>query len=143
MGGKSDVRHVSVHTRGQLDAVGFEGNWTFGLWLIEPGGQSVQTGGIIEDRYFEEMASQGSPQWCVWPCEHGLEVGTVDETMVYGYAQHQQKEQGLDREDDEGIKGHGKVLANGVWWGSTDEGVDVVIAVSVCVLGCAIVGNVL
>jgi len=136
--GKSSVEHVSVHTRGQLDAVGFQGNWTFGLWVIEPGGQSVQTGGIISDKEMAQLAFQGSPQWCVWPCENGLEPGKVDETMVYGYEQHQREKEG------EGAQGKESVLVvrEGV---RESEGVDVdvVVAVSVAVLGCAIVGNVL
>jgi len=82
--GKTDVEHVSVHTRAQLDEVGFTGNYTFGLWIIEPGGQSIQTGGIINDPEFSYYASAGSPQWCVWPCDHDLVAGTVDPSRIYG-----------------------------------------------------------
>lgn len=78
------MKHVSVHTRAQLDEVGFTGNYTYGLWIIEPGGQSIQTGGIINDEEFSYYASAGSPQWCVWPCDHDLVAGTVDPSRIYG-----------------------------------------------------------
>merc|ERR1719229_588895 len=81
--GKNIYDHSSVHTKYQLDLVGYNGDYTFGLWVIEPGGQSIKIGGIISDPTVAYFAPFGDPQWCRKECDFGLVQGTVDPSHVY------------------------------------------------------------
>ena len=73
-----------MHTKYQLDLVGYDGQYTFGLWVIEPGGQSIKIGGIIQsDPNVGYYASFGDPQWCLHACSWGLTPGYVDPSRIY------------------------------------------------------------
>ena len=50
---------------------------------IEPGGQSIKIGGIINDPNVGYYASFGDPQWCLHACSWGLPPGYVDPNRVY------------------------------------------------------------
>merc|ERR1712217_603153 len=84
--GKNSYEKASEHTKSQLDKIGFDEDLEFtnGMWVIEPTGQSIKIGGIITvDEDVNKYASMGDPQWCLNPCNFGLEFGTVDPEKVY------------------------------------------------------------
>ena len=81
--GKNTPDHVSIHTKYLLDKTGFDGEYTFGLWVIEPGGHAFKIGGILSDPNVGYYASFGDPQWCVRECSWGLKPGFVDMTYKY------------------------------------------------------------
>ena len=84
--GKNSYEKASEHTKSQLDKIGFDEDieFTNGMWVIEPTGQSIKIGGIITvDEDVNQYASMGDPQWCLNPCNFGLEFGTVDADKVY------------------------------------------------------------
>eukprot|EP01084_Bolivina_argentea_P038519 71234_1 len=81
--GKNVYEHTSVHTKYSLDSIGYAGEYTYGLWVVEPTGLSIQIGGIINDAQVTFFAAIGDPQWCPHDCPFGLVQGTVDKTHIY------------------------------------------------------------
>eukprot|EP01083_Nonionella_stella_P046674 124960_1 len=84
---KNTYEHVSTYIKHQLDEVygdqGYPGVYTFGLWVIEPTGQSIKIGGVISDPQVGYYANTNDPQWCPRECNWGLRVGEVDPSHVY------------------------------------------------------------
>ena len=80
---KNVREHTSDYIKHQLDLIAYTGEYTFGLWLIEPSGQSIKLGGVISDPSVAMYAGTNDPQWCEHECHWGLKNGVVDPSHVY------------------------------------------------------------
>ena len=81
---KNTVQTASVYTKSRLDQIGFDGDYVFGLWIVEPTGQTIQIGGVLSDKEVAERAPSWDPNWCQQECDDGIMPGTVDPTHIYG-----------------------------------------------------------
>jgi len=84
---KNKYESESMHIKAQLNAVGFEGQYTYGLRLIEPTGQVIAVGGVISensDPHVAYFAPMENPAECPNECEFGLHAGHVEPWEVYG-----------------------------------------------------------
>jgi len=87
---KNKYESESMHIKAQLNAVGFEGQYTYGLRLIEPTGQVISVGGVISensDPHVAYFAPMEDPAECLNECEFGLHPGKVNPLQVYGSMQ--------------------------------------------------------
>merc|ERR1719361_74910 len=90
--GKQKARHASDHTKQQLDLVGYSGEYTNGLWVIEPTGQTLKIGGVLSDSKVAYFASIPDTNWCPVECNFGLQPGKVDPAHIFSddlrFSQH-------------------------------------------------------
>eukprot|EP01084_Bolivina_argentea_P038520 71236_1 len=80
---KNTKEHVSNYIKHQLELINYNGQYTFGMWVIQPNGQSIKMGGVISDPNVALYANTNDPQWCPKECNWGLVQGKVDMTHVY------------------------------------------------------------
>lgn len=91
---KNDYAHESKRAKAELEALGYTDiEYTFGMWVIEPTGQSIAVSGLVTDSDMATYAPYADPQWCEDECDWGLEKGTVDPSHVY--VDTEQKQSGL------------------------------------------------
>merc|ERR1712083_306576 len=50
----------------------YQGEFTFDLWLIEPGGQTLQLGGQLQDAEVSEYAPFAASEMCSQECDFGF-----------------------------------------------------------------------
>merc|ERR1719361_487938 len=81
--GKQKARHASDHTKQQLDLVGYSGEYTNGLWVIEPTGTTLKIGGVLSDSKVAYFASIPDTNWCPVECNFGLQPGKVDPSHIF------------------------------------------------------------
>lgn len=80
---KNVKEHTSDYLKHQLDLIEYDGEYTFGLWIIAPNGQSIKMGGVISEPSVAMYAGTNDPQWCEHECHWGLQKGLVDPNHIY------------------------------------------------------------
>lgn len=80
---KNPIIRASEYTKSQLEQIGYSGDYVFGLWVMEPTGQTVQVGGVLSDEEVAEKAPLWDSNWCEHECDFGLVKGIVDPAHIY------------------------------------------------------------
>merc|ERR1719419_1050366 len=105
---KNTAAHAPEHTKLLMEAMDYDGEYIFDLWLIEPTGLSLKMGGIVEDPEVAYYADFADPQWCPKECDFGLKAGAVDPSHIYdgiGIARREMEGKGASNVNVEMMQG--------------------------------------
>ena len=80
---ETPIVYASQHSKSQLESIGYEGTFTFAVWVIDPTGQTIQIGGTLTDSEVIRNAPLFDHQ-CGAECSDGMEPGSVDPDQIYG-----------------------------------------------------------
>ena len=79
----ANLKNADVPFKTWKNNVIYLGEYTYGIWLIEPTGLAIQLGGQMSDPEVAKYAPFADPQWCHQECDFGLEAGEVDPEHLY------------------------------------------------------------
>jgi len=99
---KNPIERASVYTKSRLEQIGYDGDYVFGMWLVDPTGQTVQVGGVLSDEEVAEKAPFWDSNWCEHECDEGMVKGIVDADHIYETAKRE-LEEAVDSVDIEEI----------------------------------------